>query len=485
MGELRRHRARAVVSGLGVAGPIWLYGKSQQETRALYGHLLKNWWWAGLLILLALAVLLAVIGVPADRRRQARTGPPRLAQSPPILGAGRQPAISASPQAQRDGHAPVPPAAPPGPAQSAEDNGLLISNTDLAVTEPGTVACAARPAATDPSGKIMRTALLLRPFWESSLTAHQLTIVARLVEPYGRLIAIRNGNEKLPAREVEELNIELISAADDAWKENAIEYIQQADVVIAHIAPRDRYSDELLTPIVPSPTPHSTDDDLLREQVHSSGGGHGVLLELEYCRRAKACPKLLVLVPESFKNRLADVLHAVDLQQTGTWWTHRGGALKALTPRVTALDEALSVLKEARAVITYRRFGDPEFCARLEKELSELMSSSSARSCEPASKIHTGVPVEPVALPPDGELKRIRFTPIQDLLKIPCGNIVELSLDEVLPLYPKIVKRELRCPRCGSKSDAMFWYQYSLVPDLSGNTDVFMRCQYCGDDEYL
>lgn len=337
----------------------------------------------------------------------------------------------------------------------------------------------------NPSKNAMRTALFLRPFWEPDRTATRLTTVARLVRPYGKLLAIRNGNEELSARKRRKLNVDLIDVADDAWQENAIEYIRAANAVIAHIAPPTRSGPTLLKPIVPDPTPRSNDSDLLREQVHQGGSSHGVLLELDYCQRAKAGAKLLVLVPESFTDRLTEILRAIRLQQSGTIWRPLGSEWEAVSPRVSALDDALSILKEARAMITYKRFGDLAFSMKLTKELSGLMSSSLTHSCAPGPKVPTGIPPEPVRLLPDDELKRIRFTPIQDLLKIPRGNIVELSLDEVLLLYPNISKQELECPRCGRNSKTMFWYQYSLVPDLSGNTSVFMRCQYCGHDDYL
>ena len=339
-------------------------------------------------------------------------------------------------------------------------------------------------SADDHSAKSIRTVLLLRPFWEPDYTLRQLTKVARLVHPSGKLMAIRNGREN-PSGWRRKLGIELIDAADDVWQENAIGLIRAADAVIAHFAPRNRSGLAFMAPIRPDPTPHSGDTDLLRERVHESGGSRGVLLELEYCRRAKAEAKLVVLVPEPFMNRVIDVLHAVELQQPGTFFRDTESGLEALTPRVSAIDEALSVLNQARAIITYRRFGDRAFCARLKGELSGLITPSVPHVLTSGPEIVTGIPSEPAPLPPDGGLKHIRFTPVQNLIKIPAGNIVELSLAEVVSVHSSLAGQRIKCPRCSGGSKAMFWYQYSLEPDLTEGAGVFMRCQHCGHDDYL
>lgn len=330
------------------------------------------------------------------------------------------------------------------------------------------------------------TALFLRPFLQPDLTIRQLTMVARVVRQFGRLIAIRNGSEGkggISGWRIRRLGVKLVDASDDTWQAHAIDHIRRSDAVIVHLAPRSMSRVDV--PVAPSRTAHRTDFDLLRERVHESGSGRGVLLELEYCRRANAIPKLLVLIPERFKGRITEVLRAAALQQPGTWWRRRDGGIEALTPRVSVLDEAIEILNDAREVIPYMRFGDRAFRARLGAALADLMSSDRAHADTP--EVLIGVPSEPVPMPPDGELKFVRFTPIQNVVRIPRGKVVELSFDEVLTIHPDIGGEPIECPRCGSAPQAMFWYQYSseLVPDISGNTSVYMRCQHCGHDDYL
>ena len=98
---------------------------------------------------------------------------------------------------------------------------------------------------------------------------------------------------------------------------------------------------------------------------------------------------------------------------------------------------------------------------------------------------HMAVPSQPVVLPPDGELKRLRVTPVHALPHIPRGQIVELSLDEVQQLYAEGASQSPRCPQCGGGPQSMFWYQYGLVPNFSKEAGVFMRCQTCGHDDYV
>jgi hypothetical protein len=88
--------------------------------------------------------------------------------------------------------------------------------------------------------------------------------------------------------------------------------------------------------------------------------------------------------------------------------------------------------------------------------------------------MHVGVPEEPVALPPDNNLKQLRFTPVQRLTKIPAGEITELSFDEVLEMFPEVASEEIACPQCGRGTEAMFWYQYGLQKGAIVDKGVFM-----------
>jgi DNA-directed RNA polymerase subunit RPC12/RpoP len=71
------------------------------------------------------------------------------------------------------------------------------------------------------------------------------------------------------------------------------------------------------------------------------------------------------------------------------------------------------------------------------------------------------------------------------LTAIPRSEIVELSLDEVRKLHREVDDGELKCPRCGRGPEVMFWYQYGLTPQFFKEAGTYMRCQYCGNDEYL
>ena len=91
----------------------------------------------------------------------------------------------------------------------------------------------------------------------------------------------------------------------------------------------------------------------------------------------------------------------------------------------------------------------------------------------------TGIPAEPVALPPDDRLKRIRFTPIERMTKIPVGTIVELSYEEVQKISAYRAAHP-NCPACGRPPTDIFWYKHGLEPDIQPDAEVQMMCQYCG-----
>jgi hypothetical protein len=99
---------------------------------------------------------------------------------------------------------------------------------------------------------------------------------------------------------------------------------------------------------------------------------------------------------------------------------------------------------------------------------------------------HTSISSEPVNLPPDGKLKRIRFSQTKKLRYLPKGEVVELSLEEVKQVYPDIEKGEaLVCPSCYSTKDSLFWFQYGLKPKLEESTGIHLKCQRCGHSDYL
>jgi hypothetical protein len=349
------------------------------------------------------------------------------------------------------------------------------------------------------------TILFLRPFWDPDITAEQLKVIYRSTKPLGRLIAIRNSTEYTRLRLASDenpwarygtflgklydfinppLDIKLIEATDETWQRRAIEQIRSVDAVIVHLAPRKGPDYREFTKMQPSPQVQLGDS--LYELVDETGTGQGLLRELEYCKRVNALDKVIVLIPESFYPRVLEALRILEMSKGGTFFRKTRGGRLVLTPRLSALDDALTVLKEVPFVVPYHKFGGLAFNFHLRRALlSRIASSQQTHTTASFPEFPVDIPSGPVALPPDGKLKHIRFSPIQSLVKIPAGEIVELSFDEVKGLYPELAHEPLECPRCHRKSDTMFWYQYGLEPNLSKDTGIYMSCQYCGHDDYL
>jgi hypothetical protein len=96
------------------------------------------------------------------------------------------------------------------------------------------------------------------------------------------------------------------------------------------------------------------------------------------------------------------------------------------------------------------------------------------------AQIPVGIPSEPIPLPPDGKLKRIRFTPVESLSKPPRHEIVEVSFDEVKKMHPDLAEDHFRCQSCGRSAESIFFFQFGLEPKLSKGAMIYMKCQYCG-----
>ena len=151
---------------LGIAGPAWLIGKTQDAVRSQVLDLLVRWWWVALIVLVALVVLIALGTVAIEalrdrRRRSARRPTRRPSISPPNLASPFENAIfgrnepGGSSRATPPGTgpiSPVPSARPPvseavrpapqlsrppsslpssQPVASAKGAGVIVSDPDL------------------------------------------------------------------------------------------------------------------------------------------------------------------------------------------------------------------------------------------------------------------------------------------------------------------------------------------------------------------
>jgi hypothetical protein len=346
--------------------------------------------------------------------------------------------------------------------------------------------------------------LLLRPFWDPGVTATYLNALSKTIRRFGQIVVIKNKDEdqklgiedeenplyreKSIVRKIKYLfsprpNIEFIVATNDTWQKTVIKQIQSVDVVLVHLAPRASPVQTDFDDFAPSTTPRQSDDELLRELIHETGTGQGLLRELDYCRLANSLSKVIVLTPAHFYTRLQKALEIIEKYSHGTYWRKTASGPVALSPRLSALDQSLSVLYDAQFIIPYHTFDDRLFRLRLKSAMLQL--SYGSKPIHSTSNVPVGVPNTPINLPPDDKKKLIRFSKIESLVKIPRGEIVELSFAEVVKIYPEIENENVLCPRCQRGESFMFWYQYGLEPILTKDKGTYMRCQYCGHHDYL
>src|SRR5205814_10586883 len=98
-----------------------------------------------------------------------------------------------------------------------------------------------------------------------------------------------------------------------------------------------------------------------------------------------------------------------------------------VTPRLTAIDKQVGHLRKASRGITYRHPPNggallPEFAAALAPALLEIIAGRGSRE-RPAVELNNliGTSTEPRRLPPDGELKIVAFTNVEEVLFLPPG----------------------------------------------------------------
>lgn len=347
--------------------------------------------------------------------------------------------------------------------------------------------------------------LLLRPFWDANITADFIREIHAYTRYFGRLVAIRNGQEPLllrldPAdnpwsdkygavagwlynRFNPALNVELISATDETWQSRVIEQIGIADLIILHLAPRLDPDQRSFTS-VDKPTRVISQADILNpaellSDTREAGTGQGLLRELDYCHQSNALGKTVVLVPRTFQSQLTQARQKAGIGHGLLAYKQLDNDQMSVLPTISMADQALRHLDKVAALIYYERIGSPVFGGRFLRTINEYFQAMPLKGI--GQSLLTGIPLEPIHLPPDDQLKHIRFTPIERLTKIPRGTIVELSFEEVRQLYPKAGT----CPSCGSEPKHIFWYQHGLEPKLEAGSDVYLMCQYCGQKDWL
>lgn len=282
-------------------------------------------------------------------------------------------------------------------------------------------------------------------------------------------------------------DVTLIQCSGQTWRRIVIEQIGRADAVIVNLAPHNKATLASLHGIKYDLALRQLPSEVIEDYpIHEAGTGQGLLHELDYCKRAKALHKTIALIPTSFYPRVLESVKALAIGNMfpGRWLLHhKGPGLAQAIPRFSELDYSLLQLKETHSVVRYRHFGGPVFNVQVRRALLscvEPRQNSRVSTPDLPSEIYIGIPSEPIPLPPDGKLKRIRFTPVECLTKPPRHEVVEMSVDEVKKMHPSHAEEHFRCRSCSRGAESIFFFQFGLDPDLSTGAMIYMKCQYCG-----
>jgi hypothetical protein len=164
-------------------------------------------------------------------------------------------------------------------------------------------------------------------------------------------------------------------------------------------------------------------------------------------------------------------------------------------PKVSMLERQLASLMAKARGITFTA-GDggglsPAFVSALATALAEVVGDrpppTDHERRAAVRDLPLGVSPQPRRLPPDGELKVISYTPVEDLLYIPNGAIVEIPRSAV-EAYLTQETAAHGCPRCDAPLWSVFFYTPDADraddPDLS-KANVRGKCQSCGRLSYV
>jgi hypothetical protein len=95
-----------------------------------------------------------------------------------------------------------------------------------------------------------------------------------------------------------------------------------------------------------------------------------------------------------------------------------------------------------------------------------------------AAELPLGVSDQPRVLPDDRKRKIIRYTPVEDIVVIPVGDLIEISLDEAKAhLSDEAIRRG--CPYCYASLEQLLFHVYGHKWPVDPHL-LMAKCQQCG-----
>jgi hypothetical protein len=355
--------------------------------------------------------------------------------------------------------------------------------------------------------------LFLRTFKDPAADVVVLRHLAATLGPDDRVVLLSDARDESALVNAVGDRAELVATTDDDWPRVVHAEMAAADAIVLHLSPKDLAFPRISRPpdlteefpkdlweIGPEAGPAHQARVLmaLRDFVRRRGDtfdatplstiptGAGLLRELAYLARLNRLARTVVVVDNRH-------FYHFSLRREEAWrgafdGTTVGG--QPLTPRLTALEQQLGELRDEIRGVTFSARLDgglsPAFSGALGAALADVIGDrptmSPAERERAIADLPLGVSPLPRRLPPDGELKIIGATPVEDLVEIPIRQFVEIPQTDIRRyLTDEIVTRG--CPRCGAPLDQVFFYTRGLViPPLDqiGNYDTHGKCQACG-----
>lgn len=289
-----------------------------------------------------------------------------------------------------------------------------------------------------------------------------------------------------------EHHIDYVESDDESWRSAVHQRISEASCIVLHLSPKDDDFPELKLPETPTATRFMDQmDEYYRAPLMRPSSGSGLLYEVAFLSRLDSMRRTVLLCAESDLKHIQTLIssaHAAGMDI----FRRDGSRLEPWRPRLTALDNQLIELKNVHSAVTYSqenlgglrkswltRRWKSRLVFTLNLELRKVLVHTWRTGDSPAINYATllGKSPKPRRLPPDGELKVIQFSNVEDLLIIPRGELIEVNRDDVRRLLSAEALGR-GCPYCQASVDDIFFHHDGL--EIVPTPFIRGKCQRCG-----
>jgi hypothetical protein len=341
-----------------------------------------------------------------------------------------------------------------------------------------------------------RRVLYLRTFRDDSADAFVLRNLAAALTPEDRIVVLGDARDDDVLAAAGD-RLEWFATTDADWTRTVHEQIATADAVIVHLSPKTgsfpRWSRSPHRPIAGADWGTAMTAGSLAYEATPVGEiptGAGVLREFSFLKRLDRLDRTVAVADNAHFYHLVERARTASLGDGMTLYHHTG---TVALPKVSVLERQLASLMAEAPGVTFTAGGglSPAFVSALATALADVVGDRPPPTDDErraaVRDLPLGISPRPRRLPPDGELKVISYTPVEDLLYIPRGEIIEIS-GSVVEAYLTHETAAHGCPRCDAPLSSVFFYSPDADradnPDLS-KANVRGKCQSCGRISYV